>query len=253
MPGDTVAAARDSIAAAAPVTVIGALDLEIACLGTARAPEPARLKAALSGPGAARAHAAAARAIADGACGLVSWGLAGGLAPGLGPGTVLVPQRIVAAGRPTVAVSARWHAAVVAALAGAFPVHCGDLGSVDDVLRTPSVKGRVAADLGVAAADMESHAIVAAATAARVPAVVVRVVADAAEDRLPDDVEKWIAADGRRRFMPVFSTLAAPGQWPSLLRLAARYRKASRQLRAVAAALEPSAFAFPAGAAGPEP
>jgi adenosylhomocysteine nucleosidase len=245
MPRDTVAAVRETIAAGPLVTVIGALDVELACLGSNSTVEPQRYATALSGPGATRARAAALRAIEAGALGLVSWGLAGGLVPELAPGTVLIPQRIVAAGREPLFVDPSWQAAIVAALTPAFPIHRGDLASVDEVIHTPRGKASVAVDLGVVAADMESYAIAAAGLAAGVRVVVVRVVADASADRLPDDVEQWVAADGRRRFAPVLSTLTAPAQWPLLLRLAARYRTASRRLRTLAAVLEPAAFALP--------
>ncbi len=252
MPRNTVAAVRETSTMAPPVTVIAALAVELACLGTPRpGAEHAPVRRALSGPGAARARAAATTAIRGGASGLVSWGLAGGLDPALVPGTVIVPKRIVTTAREPALADAEWHAGLVALLGAAFPLHCGDLASVDEVLVTPRSKARIAAELDAVAVDMESFAIATAAAEAGLPVVVVRVVADALGDALPADVEKWIDDRGRRRIAPVFSTLTAPAQWPVLLRLAARYRTASRRLRALAEILEPRAFGFPPGAGVP--
>src|SRR5687767_2530335 len=66
------------------------------------------------GPGAERAAAAAARALASGAKLCISWGLAGALDRAIVPGTVLAPRRIVCASAPTLAVDEGWHEVLVA-------------------------------------------------------------------------------------------------------------------------------------------
>ncbi len=50
----------------------------------------------LSGMGAHRARLAARTLLENGATALVSWGVAGGLAPGLSPGSLILPETIIA-------------------------------------------------------------------------------------------------------------------------------------------------------------
>ena len=149
-----------------------------------------------SGPGAARAAAAAAHAIDAGASVLVSWGLAGGLAAALAPGTVVAPRRVLAQGAEPIGVDAAWHASL-AALADEFALDYGDLLSVPAALESPAAKRAAAAATRAVAVDMESAAIAAAAARARVPFVALRVVVDGVGDALPQGAERWIDERGR--------------------------------------------------------
>jgi adenosylhomocysteine nucleosidase len=202
-----------------------------------------------SGPGPARAQAAARAAVATGANALVAWGLAGGLVASLRPGDVVLPARGLAPGGAEWHAEPRWHAALERALGAAFRVHTGTLISVAEVLASPLAKRTAAESCGATAVDMESAAIAAVAADAGVPFVAVRIVADASADALPEDVGKWIDASGRRRLLPLLGTVVTPAQWPTLLRLAARYRAARRTLEAVANRLVPSGFHFARAAA----
>lgn len=191
---------------------------------------------AQSGPGAARAEAAAARSVAAGAQVLVSWGLAGGLDARLAPGTVLVPRRVREQGAEPVAVDALWHARL-AALADEFPLEQGDLLTVPAALESPEVKRAAAAATQAAAVDMESAAIARAALRARVPFVALRVVVDGASDALPPGVERWIDELGNRRLAPTLRAVVSLRQWRPLLTLTKRYRVASGVLDRLARAL----------------
>jgi nucleoside phosphorylase len=195
-----------------------------------------------SGPGAARAGAAARAAIAAGADALVSWGFAGGLVASLRPGDVVLPERGLAPSGAEWRAEARWHAALERALGAVFRVHTGVLMSAAGVLTSPLAKRAAAESCGAAAVDMESAAIAVVAADAGIPFVAVRIVADASADSLPDDVEQWIDDSGRRRLAPLFGAVVAPAQWPTLLRLSARYRAARRTLEAAAERLVPSGF-----------
>src|SRR5262245_21976310 len=128
-----------------------------------------------SGPGAARAAAAANRAIDAGAGLLVSWGLAGGLSAAVAPGTVVLPKRVLAEGEAPLTVDAAWHSRLVA-LADELVIDCGDVLSVDEPLESPTAKRAAAAATNAVAVDMESAGIAAAAARARVPFVALRVV-----------------------------------------------------------------------------
>ena len=89
---------------------------------------------------------------------------------------------------------------------------------------------------GAVAADMESSAVAEVACAERVPFLVVRAIVDTAEDAVP---EVALSATGvgrdRLRIGRLLASLArTPGELPALIRLARRYRSASRVLSAVA-------------------
>jgi adenosylhomocysteine nucleosidase len=225
------------------IAVIAALALERGGLDAAPA-GTSRIDIHQSGPGAERAAATARAAIASGARALVAWGLAGGLVAALRPGDVVLAERGLAPGQPAWRAEPRWHAALERALGSGFRVHTGMLVSVAEVLTSPLAKRAAAESCGAVAVDMESAAVAAVAADARIPFVAVRIVADASADALPDDVGKWIDASGRRRLQPLLGTIVAPAQWPTLLRLATRYRAARRTLDALASCLVPNAFHF---------
>jgi hypothetical protein len=236
-------AAGKELPRAERVAVIAALAIER--VGLDASPRgTARIDVHQSGPGPARARDAARAAVAAGANGLVAWGLAGGLVAGMRPGDVVLPAIGLASGGAGWRADPRWHAALEHALGTAFRVHTGTLLSVAAVLASPLAKRTAAESCGAAAVDMESAAIAAVAADAGIPCVAVRVVADASTDSLPDDIGKWIDGSGRRRLLPLLGTVVAPGEWPTLLRLASRQRAARRSLDAVAASLVPSGFHF---------
>lgn len=189
-----------------------------------------------SGPGSARAAAAAAFALESGVSALVSWGLAGGLDPTLAPGTIVAPRRILRHDGEPLAVDSALHAGL-AALADEFTLHHGDLLSVPAALESPAAKSEAAAATRAVAVDMESAAIAAAAARARVPFLALRVVVDGAADALPQGAEQWIDEQGRTRPAAALRAAVSWRQWRPLLTLAKRYRVANGVLERLARAL----------------
>ncbi|HEX7082115.1 MAG TPA: purine phosphorylase [Gammaproteobacteria bacterium] len=234
------ALARPS-AVRAPVAVIAALGLEGACL-TRLAVAPSVLSVMQCGPGAARAAAAAARALERGAKGLVSWGLAGGLDGDAAPGSIVLPDVVVTSRGEQFSADRPWSERIAAALDGRFRLIRGALLAADAVLSAPEAKRRAARAHDAAAVDMESAAIAAAAVRARVPFVVVRAVADGAADALPPGIERWIDAHGNLRLTPAVDAVLRPSCWPALWTLALRHRTARRALEGVGRALAPQGF-----------
>ena len=103
--------------------------------------DPARLAVLLQG------------ALGRGARAVVSFGIAGGLAPGLRPGTVLLAAS-VHDGRERVATDRDW----LRRLAGALPdAQIVDLAGVDRMVAGADAKRALHRDTGAAAVDMESH------------------------------------------------------------------------------------------------
>jgi adenosylhomocysteine nucleosidase len=210
--------------AAGTVGFIAALGIECGSLRRQRSPAWLVVQ---SGPGAARASAAAARAVEAGASLLISWGLAGGLDGGLGAGTLVVPRRVIGQGAEALTVDAGWHARL-ASLAGEFTLDHGDLLTVPSALETPAAKRAAAAPTRAVAVDMESAAV---------------------EDSLPRHAEHWIDEHGERRMAAVLRAVASPREWRGLLTLARRYRAASGVLDRLARALASRRLLTPDSAA----
>jgi adenosylhomocysteine nucleosidase len=224
---------REAAAPAATFAVIVALGVERAAL---RAPADGELPVGIvqSGPGPERASRAATAALASGASGLVSFGLAGALRMELAPGAVLLPRRVRSNAGASFGADPEWHAALFAATRDAgFEPELDDLLSVPAALTTAADKAAAAAD-GAAAADMESAAIAAAAARAGARFVAVRVVVDSASDELPPDVERWIDEHGERRMSAALAAALRPAQWRGLWILARRYRAARHTLERLA-------------------
>jgi adenosylhomocysteine nucleosidase len=220
------------------ISVIAALSVERAGLDK----PGAEITFFQSGPGAPRAEAAARAAVAAGVDALVAWGLAGGLVTELSPGDVVLPERGLTLAGGEWRAEPRWHAALAAVLGAGFVLHTGALVSVAAVVASPGDKQATARSSGAIAVDMESAAVAAVAAEAHIAFAAVRVVADVSADALPADVAKWIDAAGNRRILPLFGAAVAPAEWPTLLRLAGRYRVARRTLEEVARCLLPSGF-----------
>jgi nucleoside phosphorylase len=227
------ASGREAAAAAATAGIIVALGVERAAFRPRR-DRHSPLKVLQSGPGGERAARVATAALASGASGLVSFGLAGALRPELAPGAVVLPRRV----RSTTAEFAAdpdWHAALASALLGArLAPSFDDLLSVPAPLTTPAEKSAAYALSGAAAADMESAAIAAVAKRAGARFVALRVIVDAAGDSLPADVGRWVDERGESRLGAALAAALRPAQWHELWILAQRYRTARRMLERLA-------------------
>ena len=167
------------------------------------------------------------RAIHDGACAIISFGLAGGLTGDIAAGTWLVGRSIVTEGRRW-ACDPAWSELLLAKLPGAR--HAEIAGS-DHVVMQPDDKRALHERTGVIAVDTESH--IAAATAALhgLPFAVFRAVADPASRRLPPAASLAIGHRGRVRVGAVAGSIARkPSQLPALVRTAIDARAAFRAL-----------------------
>jgi adenosylhomocysteine nucleosidase len=196
-------------------------------------------------------------AIAEGATRLLSFGVAGGLAPALRPGDLIVAASVIA-GETRWTCDAAWSAAIVARLTspslraqrsnpGPGATYgllrfarndgwsfFGDADSVRaDIVGAESPVANVAAKAalhaasGAAAVDMESAIVAQAAARHRLPFAVLRAVADPAERALPQAALVAMREDGGVNVAAVLGALArAPQQWPAFARLALDSRKA---------------------------
>ena len=144
------------------------------------------LAAAASGGVAARTRAACESFLNDGAPALLSFGIAGALAPALASGTLLLPRTVIEESGFRHPVDGAWRSRVEAVLAAAgLRVESGDILGAAQAADTPEHKAALFRSTGAVAIDLESHLIAQVATRARRPFLVLRAIADPALRALP--------------------------------------------------------------------
>jgi adenosylhomocysteine nucleosidase len=190
----------------------------------------ARVQIAGLGPG--NAERSARALIAIGCAPLVSFGLAGGLAPDLKPGSVIIADTIVTPDGLAYPTDAKLTARLLTALPNAVrrPIAGSEaiLGSIGD-------KANLHERTRAAAVDMESHQIARAAHHAGIGFIAVRAVADPFDAALPRIALNAVGADGKPDIARVLTALArSPWELAGLIRLGGYSRKAHEALRGVA-------------------
>jgi hopanoid-associated phosphorylase len=190
-----------------------------------------------SGARPGRARAEARRLLAEGAAGLMSFGLAAGLAPELRPGDLVVADAVSLPQGQRLSTDAAWRDRLLAALARAgIAAQVGTVAGIERLLVTPDQKRAVRAATDALAADMESHAVAEQAGAAGKPFLVVRAISDAAGQTLPAIARSFLGPEGQIRPAPLVRALARPSELAALLRLGLDTRRALGRLHQVARA-----------------
>ena len=187
---------------------------------------------AIGGGGAAGAAEAAERLVQDGALGLISFGLAGGLDPALPPGALVVPQGVLdLAGK-------RW--ATDAVLSARLGQPGGAMLAATGIIATRDAKHRAWTQSGACAVDLESGAVAAAASRHGLPFAVLRAVCDPAERDLPPAAITALDPAGRIRPSALAASLIRfPRQIPALIALGRESNRARRALGARVAHIGP--------------
>jgi adenosylhomocysteine nucleosidase len=195
------------------------------------------LRVACSGGSAERARAEATRLVAAGAVGLVSFGLAGGLAPELRAGDLLLPEAVRTPQGTSIPTDARWRERLGARLeTGGLRATAGTLAGSQRVIASLSDKQALFETTGAVAVDMESHEVAAAAAAAGIPSLVIRAIADPSDRTVPQAALEALRPDGRvRALATIGGVIRQPGQLIALLRLARDSAAALATLRRVGA------------------
>jgi adenosylhomocysteine nucleosidase len=188
-----------------------------------------------AGPGVAVLHGhipnlrtALDNAIARGCSGIISFGIAGGLAPDLAPGDWVVASGVVAPNKryPT---DRDWARRLLKELGTA--IHA-DIAGVDDAVAEPVGKRWLRDATASVAVDMESHIAAEAAEAHGLPFAACRVIIDPAHRSLPPATLVDLRPDGTPDILAILrSVIGQPSQLPELLRVAADARAAQVALR----------------------
>jgi hopanoid-associated phosphorylase len=175
-----------------------------------------------------RLAAALEAAVELGARGIISFGVAGGLAPGLVAGDWVAVAAVITRQRsfPT---DQAWTRSLRERLPKA--VHA-DLVGMDNVVCDPAQKQFLHAQTSAVAVDMESHIAAAIAAAHQIPFAASRVIIDPADRPLPPAALVGLRPDGTADVGAVFrSVLEQPSQLPALMRTARDARIAGAALR----------------------
>jgi adenosylhomocysteine nucleosidase len=193
----------------------------------------------LSGMGQEAAREGALALVEAGVTALVSFGVAGGLAPGLRSGTLLCPSCVLDERSHDYRPDPAWRAALIRqlALTNVPLVDEGSLLSLPRPLLDTAEKSAMRERHQSVAVDMESAAIAAVADAHQLPFMVLRAIVDERDDNVPVALQAGIDAWGRPLAGRMFVTLLRhPGLLAELPRLAGRMGKATRALRTAALA-----------------
>jgi adenosylhomocysteine nucleosidase len=177
---------------------------------------------ACSGGVPARAAEQARALTAAGVRALVSFGIAGGLAPDLVAGTLILADRVVTddAQYPADAGWADLLRARTGCLYGGRTIAAG-----------PAEKAILANRTGALAVDLESGPTAAVAASAGIPFIALRAIADPAWLTLPPAALLPLDAEGKPRLIAVLGSIAIrPAQIPGLIGIAFATRAALRSL-----------------------
>jgi adenosylhomocysteine nucleosidase len=196
---------------------------------------------AIAGGGVAeRLEAALHAATAQGAAGIVSYGLTGGLADGLRIGDWVVGDRI--AGAIDRECHPEWRDAIAARLPGA---RIGGFFADGRMIDTVAEKRALGVKHGALAVDMESHVAAGVAKAHGLPFAIVRIVSDEVDHLLPHAITVSMRPDGGFDKAAMRASLAqAPGQMADVFQTMRQFAHGFRGLRAGAKAMG-ERLAFP--------
>ena len=166
-------------------------------------------------------------AIKRGSRSIISFGVAGGLAPHLRPGNWIVASSIIDAQqiRQTDRV---WSEKILKMIPGA---EHRPIAGVDYAVADPAAKRRMHVETGAATVDMESHLVARLASTHGLSFAAVRVVIDPAHRVVPEAALAGMRPDGGTSVMAVMRELiAGPSQLSGLLRVAYDAYAARRSL-----------------------
>jgi hopanoid-associated phosphorylase len=165
--------------------------------------------------------------LANSTSGIISIGIAGGLAPGLQVGQWVVADAVLVDGEP-MPTDPAWTGRLVARLPEAAR---GLLLGANAMVADATQKASLHSTTGALAVDMESHIVARVARRHHLPFAVARLVSDAAHHSLPPAARVGMKSDGIMDLPAVLrSLLAEPSQLPALIRTGLEAERGFRAL-----------------------
>ena len=137
-------------------------------------------------------------------------GLAGALAPDLFPGTIVVAEEVLSSSGETFLPLQDFFLSFFRPMFegwGKGSIRFGRILSAEALVGAPREKKRLASETGAMAVDMESAGWLDAASRAGIPATVVRVVSDGADDALPPEILSFVTPEGAVSFGGILRAL----------------------------------------------
>ena len=192
----------------------------------ARIARSAGLKPVIGG-GDARLLAARLEEAAGGAVAVISFGIAGALAPLLRPGDVVIATHVVA-GKEHYTCDAAWSQILRGRLAYS---RSAIIVGVDEVVSFIGMKKALFRNAGAHAVDMESHIAARFAEKRGLPFVALRVICDGSQRTLPPAVLEPLKPNGKPRLLAILKSVTHdPSQIPEMLQTQREAGKAFRAL-----------------------
>ena len=219
---------------AAPIGVITGLTVEADILRPLA--ERGLIRLGVAGASEQRARDLARRFADEGARGLLSFGICGGLVGAVRVGDLVLAERVIHPEGPTVETHLPWRLALLGALqrSRGVSVRSGALVGSAVLVEQPLDKTALNVRHRAVAVDMESHAVATVAQEAGLPLLILRTCSDAAERAFPIAALEAMSPDGSFRLGPVLRAVARkPWVVPGLLRLGMETRHALTTLKRV--------------------
>ncbi|HLH97262.1 MAG TPA: phosphorylase [Xanthobacteraceae bacterium] len=183
--------------------------------------------------------ASLSRAISEGATGVMSFGVAGGLSPTLEPGTCIIGSGILFGNDRISRINTDhdWSQKLLQTIPGAVR---GLLLGVTEPVIDPRAKAALYMETGAIAVDMESHVVGGVAAAHGIPMAAVRVIADPAARAIPASALAAMRPNGTTDVPAmIWSMLKRPTDFPAVVRTALDARAARATLVRGRRLLEP--------------
>lgn len=182
-----------------------------------------------------RAYDLACAFVDQGASGLISFGIAGGLNYEAPVGTLLLPDLIICEHGSEYIPDKLWRMALLGSLPLALKPAIGPLISLPIALEKEAHKRKAHQETGALGVDMESFGVARAAKDRGVPFIVIRAISDGVTDTLPASLVPAMSEDGAIMGGALAKgILKNPGDILHLPRFGVKTAKAKRTLRRVA-------------------
>ncbi len=171
--------------------------------------------------------------------GVLSFGLAGGLAPDLRSGDIVLASHVFEQSKRH-DVHTAWHSSMLSTAAKMPRVRHGSITGHDAVVAKSTDKAALHASSGALAVDMESHIAALYAHKHGLPFAIVRVISDPVTRSLPAIASNALKPDGNIDLPKVLGGLMRnPGQLPAMIAAGLDSERAFKSLRRVRSLLGP--------------